>query len=91
MLPIGDGNYLEIVTVFHHDRDKWKHKKYKDDKDGEDQLKPFLEAIAERGLKYVWGKERPLQGSSPAQISLNVNPKSLPTKASEKPKLKPKN
>ena len=91
MLSIGDGQYLEIVTVFHANREEWKHKRYKNDKDGEDQLKPFLEAIAERGLKYVWGKERPLQGSSPAQISLNVNPKSLPTKASEKPKLKPKN
>ena len=91
MLSIGDGQYLEIVTVFHANREEWKHKRYKDDKDGEDQLKPFLEAIAERGLKYVWGKERPLQVSSPAQISLNVNPKSLPAKASEKPKLKPKN
>lgn len=91
MLSIGDGQYLEIVTVFHVNREEWKHKRYKDDKDGEDQLKPFLEAIAERGLKYVWGKERPLQVSSPAQISLNVNPKSLPAKASEKPKLKPKN
>lgn len=90
MLPIGDGNYLEIVTVFHHDRDKWKHKKYKDDKDGEDQLNPFLDAIAERGLKYVWGKQSPLESSSPAQISLNANPKSLPAKSLDKPKLKPK-
>ena len=90
MLPIGDGNYLEIVTVFHCDRDKWKHKKYKDDKDGADQLKPFLDAIAERGLKYVWGKQSPLESFSPAQISLNTNPKSLPAKSLDKPKLKPK-
>jgi CRISPR-associated protein Cmr6 len=61
MLPIGDGNYLEIVSVFHNDPDKWKHKKYKDDKDGEDQLRPFLDAIAAKDLKYVWGKEDPLQ------------------------------
>jgi CRISPR-associated protein Cmr6 len=91
MLPIGDGNYLEIVTVFHHDRDKWKHKRYKNDNDGEDQLKPFLEAIAERGLKYVWGNQKPLEPSSSVPKSLNVNPKSLPTKSSDKPKLKPKN
>lgn len=90
MLPIGDGQYLEIVTVFHSQRDKWKYKKYKDDKDGDDQLKPFLDAIAERGLKYVWGNQKPLESSSVPR-SLNANPKSLPTKSLEKPKLKSDN
>ena len=87
MLPIGNGQYLEIVTVFHAKRDEWKHK---NDKDGEDQLKPFFEAIAKRGLKYVWGNQKPLESSS-VQRSLNVESKSLPAKSSEKPKLKPKN
>ncbi len=50
MLPIGDGNYLEIVTVFHGDRSQWKHKN-----EGE-QLENFLAALDKKGLKYVWGK-----------------------------------
>lgn len=55
MLPIGNGQYLEIVTVFHSQRDKWKHQ------NSGDQLKPFLDAIAENGLVYVWGNQNPLQ------------------------------
>jgi CRISPR-associated protein Cmr6 len=55
MLPIGNGQYLEIVTVFHGQRDKWKHQ------NKGDQLKPFLDAIAAQGLIYVWGKEKPLE------------------------------
>ena len=85
MLPIGDGQYLEIVTVFHNDRTKWKHSSQGD------QLERFLREIAERGLKYVWGNQKPLESSSSVQRSLNVESKSLPAKSSEKPKLKPKN
>jgi CRISPR-associated protein Cmr6 len=48
MLPIGDGNYLEIVTVFHGDRTPWNN-----------QLKPFIKKIknGDRGLKHTWGIE----------------------------------
>jgi len=55
MLPIGEGKYLEIVTIFHGDRSQWKHR------DKGDQLKPFLGKIDAKGLVYVWGKENPLQ------------------------------
>ena len=74
MLPIGDDDqYLEIVTVFHGDRQPWKRVvKKRDDKgkvifkDGKpiiveqsDQLKPFIEALKDKGkgLIFTWGKD----------------------------------
>jgi CRISPR-associated protein Cmr6 len=67
MLPIGNDEYLEIVTVFHGDHDKWKHKKHQNDQDGKDQLQPFLDAIKKQGLELVWGKEHSKNTSAPSQ------------------------
>lgn len=67
MLPIGNGQYLEIVTVFHSNRTKWEHK------DEGNQLEKFLGAITEKGLVYVWGDPKPLQNSPKKSSS---NPKS---------------
>lgn len=83
MLPIGDGQYLEIVTVFHSDRTKWKHK------DEGDQLENFLAALAEKGLKYVWGNQNPLQ-PSPQISTSNIRTSKHQPSYSDKPILKPK-
>ncbi|KAM3113437.1 RAMP superfamily CRISPR-associated protein [Phormidesmis sp. 146-33] len=48
MLPIEGDRFLEVVTVFHGDRDAWK-------REGEDQLQPFIQALQERGLVLTWG------------------------------------
>ena len=82
MLPIENDKYLEIVTVFHGDRTKWKHK------DGGDQLGKFLEAIVAKDLVYVWGNQNPLK-NTPKQSSSNPKPQSLDSNQS-KPILKPK-
>ncbi|MBW4582857.1 MAG: hypothetical protein KME42_25090 [Tildeniella nuda ZEHNDER 1965/U140] len=50
MLPIGDNQYLEIVTVFHGDRAPWK-------REGTDQLKAFTDAVKANGLQRTWGTE----------------------------------
>ncbi|WP_434687045.1 hypothetical protein [Pseudanabaena minima] len=93
MLPIGDEQYLEIVTIFHSDHDKWKHKKHQDDQEGQDQLKPFLDAIAAKGLEYVWGNKdplkKPLKSSTPAPKSTTHQPPSS-NQPIPKPKLRPK-
>ena len=51
MLPIGKDQYLEIVTVFHGDygknNDPWQ-------REGVDQLKPFVEEIKGKGLILTW-------------------------------------
>jgi CRISPR-associated protein Cmr6 len=46
MLPIGNNQYLEIVTVFHGDRRPW-----------QDQLKPFVKEIKGKGLILTWGTD----------------------------------
>jgi CRISPR-associated protein Cmr6 len=52
MLPIGQEQYLEIVTVFHggHNSDcsPWK-------RNGKDQLKPFIEKLTECSMTLAWG------------------------------------
>jgi len=83
MLPIGDDNFLEIVTVFHNDLNAWKHQD-----DHENQLKRFLDALAEKGLQYIWGKQNPLQVSSPKTSVGSSKPS--PPQYSSKPKLRPK-
>jgi CRISPR-associated protein Cmr6 len=45
MLPIGNNQYLEIVTVFHGDRRPW-----------QDQLKSFINDLKKQGLEHTWGK-----------------------------------
>ena len=53
MLPIGNNQYLEIVTIFHGDhgkeKDPWK-------REGVDQLKPFVKEINDQGLVLTWGE-----------------------------------
>ena len=50
MFPIGGTQYLEIVTVFHGDRDPWK-------REGEDQLPAFIQTLKKQGLALTWGNE----------------------------------
>jgi CRISPR-associated protein Cmr6 len=53
MLPIGQEQYLEIVTVFHgghnSDRSPWK-------RNGKDQLKTFIEKLTECSMTLAWGE-----------------------------------
>lgn len=50
MLPVDDSgrDYLEIVTVFHGDRNPWKRK-------GIDQLKPFVSELEANSMELAWG------------------------------------
>ncbi len=53
MLPLKNGTeYLEIVTLFHGDLTPWQ-------RDGQDQLHPFIAQLKENGLTCVWGTEPP--------------------------------
>jgi CRISPR-associated protein Cmr6 len=87
MLPIDDDRYLEIVTVFHRDRNKWKHKKDQNDQDGEDQLQPFLDAITNNGLVYVWGNQNPSK-TPPRNTLPSPKPSKSESQFSNKPILK---
>lgn len=49
MLPINEGEFLEIVTMFHAKREQWKH-----ETDG-DQLNNFIQSLKDKGLSLVWG------------------------------------
>jgi CRISPR-associated protein Cmr6 len=49
MLPIEGENFLEIVTVFHTEPDKWEHPS-----EG-DQLNKFINSLKDKGLSHVWG------------------------------------
>ncbi len=51
ILPIDNNQYLEIVTVFHGDRNTWKHQ------ERGNQLQPFIKSLKERGLQLSWGQE----------------------------------
>ncbi len=48
MLPFDNNQYLEILTVFHGDRNPWK-------RNGKDQLHSFIQQLEERGMKLTWG------------------------------------
>lgn len=50
MLPIEGGKFLEIVTVFHTEPEKWKHRS-----EG-DQLDKFINSLKDEGLSQVWGR-----------------------------------
>jgi len=50
MLPIKEESFLEIVTVFHTEREKWDHPK-----EG-DQLDKFIKSLQNKGLSLVWGR-----------------------------------
>ena len=49
MLPIGDNQYLEIVTIFHGDRRPWQ-------REGVDQLKPFVKEIKGKIVEEIKGE-----------------------------------
>jgi CRISPR-associated protein Cmr6 len=51
MLPIENNQYLEIVTIFHGDRQPWQHSHQGD------QLQPFINSIVKKGLQLSWGKK----------------------------------
>jgi len=53
MLPIDDGKFLEIITVFHGQREAWKHQTK------EDQLQNFMTSLREQGLSCIWGNCNP--------------------------------
>lgn len=52
MLPIGDGSFLEIVTVFHGQQNAWKHRN-----EG-DQLHNFMTSLKDEGLLEIWPPEK---------------------------------
>ena len=52
MLPIDNGNFLEIVTLFHGQGNAWKHK------DEGDQLQNFVRSLEEAGLSGIWPPEK---------------------------------
>ncbi len=58
MLPIGDGRFLEIVTVFHAKGDDWKHQSQGN------QLNKFIQSLKEKDFSFVWGKNNPVISSS---------------------------
>lgn len=53
MLPIDDRKFLEIITVFHGQREVWKHKTK------DDQLQNFMTDLKNQGLVHVWGNSNP--------------------------------
>jgi CRISPR-associated protein Cmr6 len=52
MLPVGDGQYLEIVSVFHggNNREKWNREEI-------DQLPLFINCLTSKGLQRCWGND----------------------------------
>lgn len=54
MLPVQGGQYLEIVTVFHGDRDVWAHQT-----EG-NQLIHFVEQLQAQSLELAWGFPLPM-------------------------------
>lgn len=51
MLPIDNSQYLEIVTVFHGERNTWEHQ------ERGNQLQPFIKSLTVKGLQLSWGQE----------------------------------
>ena len=49
MLPIGDGKYLEVVTVFRQPLDNWNHRNEGNMRDR------FIKQLTDRGFGLVWG------------------------------------
>jgi CRISPR-associated protein Cmr6 len=52
MLPIGDEEFIEIITLFHHQPRAWKHRN-----EG-DQLQNFKASLEEQGLSCIWPPEK---------------------------------
>ncbi|NJO47163.1 MAG: hypothetical protein HC835_16950 [Oscillatoriales cyanobacterium RM2_1_1] len=53
MLPIGDGSFLEIITLFHGQRKAWKRGVE------EDQLQNFIDSLKGQDLSFIWGNQNP--------------------------------
>jgi len=51
MLPIGDNQFLELVTVFYGNCTEWQHRTQ-----GK-QLTRFIENLKSAGMQYIWGQE----------------------------------
>lgn len=49
MLSIGNGEFLEIITIFHGQRRDWMHRTE------EDQLQNFMTSLQHVGLSHTWG------------------------------------
>lgn len=62
MLFIGDGRFLEIVTVFHAKGDDWKHQSQGN------QLNKFIQSLKEKDFSFVWGNNNPTISSSQQSI-----------------------
>lgn len=63
MLPIENGKFLEIITVFHNQRELWKHKTK------DDQLQNFMQSLQKHGLSCIWGN-----GNRPPKKAKKVVP-----------------
>jgi CRISPR-associated protein Cmr6 len=50
MLPVTEESFLEIVTVFHTEQEKWKHPT------AGSQLNNFIQALKDKNLSFVWGR-----------------------------------
>lgn len=70
MLPIEDGKFLEIVTLFHAQREVWEHQSKGD------QLSSFVQSLKDKGFSFVWGKDNP--SSTVANSSTPSKPSRLP-------------
>jgi CRISPR-associated protein Cmr6 len=53
MLPIEDGKFLEIVTLFHAQSQVWKHESRGN------QLGQFVQSLKDISFTFVWGKDNP--------------------------------
>jgi CRISPR-associated protein Cmr6 len=62
--PMGNPQYLEIVTLFHQLREPWNRKLY-----------PFIEALEKNGLNYTWGKSRTEINCEHKDVEENARPK----------------
>jgi CRISPR-associated protein Cmr6 len=83
MLPVGENQFLEIVAVFHTEREKWKHPS-----EG-DQLDKFIQSLKDQGLSLVWGRSDPLSKKAVQKSGSRSHPNSKP-KSGSKPKPKPR-
>ena len=53
MLSIGNGEFLEIITIFHGQRRDWRHRME------DDQLQNFMTSLQYAGLSHTWGSHNP--------------------------------
>jgi CRISPR-associated protein Cmr6 len=71
MLPAKENQFLEIVTIFHTEPEKWKHPSKGD------QLENFIQSLKDQGLSLVWGRSDPLPEAD-EKLTSTSKPKSKP-------------